>query len=1067
MALPSISKLRLPSGNTYELKDAYARQLLAAGLQFVVCWDGTSVPVVANIPAGVTVTYNGIEYTGTKPASSAEPLTFYLVKEVNNAYGEYVSIKSGSGTELDPYVYTWEKLGDTSIDLSNYVTTTALNTALSNYTTTANLPFVKGTGTRSAIQNGTGAVASGTNSVAEGNNTSVSGESSHVEGLNSLSEGPYMHIEGANNYGGSDTTKEPISSDYGLYNGNSAGAHVEGQGSVVINSPSTHIEGNRNKSTSSRAAHIEGKQNTISSANYAHVEGLCNTVSAEEGHAEGFQSEVTAMHGHAEGWYTYVSGRAGHAEGYNTQAVALYSHAEGQSTIAQNQASHTEGESTNTLGQDSHAEGYNSQTGGDSSITSNTKIAGTYTGNGAYAHAEGNATIALGISSHAEGKKTLAKGTSSHAEGLTTKATGEYSHAEGNYTTASDEAAHSEGVGTTASAYSAHAEGYNSSASGIGSHAEGGYYYMSGQTIDSVDGGSASGKSSHAEGGFTAASGDYSHVEGYYTQATNDWEHADGIYNKSNTKTTGTPGEQEDGTTLHSIGFGDMGIRRNAFETMRSGKIYVYGVGGYDGTNPATTGINDIATVINSNANRMESITWSSLKALRDGGQLIPGMQYRITDYTCTTTQANTQSANHPFDIIVTADSENTINENARAIQHSGDTYFANSDLAAWELKYSLDNDTTKFAWADSGSTGRGVIYWMKDEWNNECPYDFKNIRFSFRPTFEAKQYGVTSTYSSNGEVVNIDNVNYYGYTRTRKGSGPPPPPEKLYVTETVIQTGMSLYTIADNVATLYTNATVDSVTSVNYDSYTFDFLGEDASMSLANKCYSNTIDKYIKDGLQELNWIFFKSTGSSIFNCYNNAFKLNCRYMTFDYSCYSNTFGSNCYSNTFGADCTSNTLGNNCYSNTFGYNCSFNTFGTDCIRNTLGAWCQYNSFESACFDNAFSANCRKNIFGNDCQSNTFGNNCSYNTFGSGCTHIKFGTSSTMKSYCSYNIVESGNQYIYIDVTGTTSSSSQYRNVKIAQGVNNTMNYKTITDNNVNQTFQTVYQPANSKVISV
>ena len=25
---------------------------------------------------------------------------------------------------------------------------------------------------------------------------------------------------------------------------------------------------------------------------------------------------------------------------------------------------------------------------------------------------------------------------------------------------------------------------------------------------------------------------------------------------------------------------------------------------------------------------------------------------------------------------------------------------------------------------------GKGVIYYMKDEWNNECPYDFKNIQF-------------------------------------------------------------------------------------------------------------------------------------------------------------------------------------------------------------------------------------------------------------------------------------------------------------------------------------------------
>jgi hypothetical protein len=26
--------------------------------------------------------------------------------------------------------------------------------------------------------------------------------------------------------------------------------------------------------------------------------------------------------------------------------------------------------------------------------------------------------------------------------------------------------------------------------------------------------------------------------------------------------------------------------------------------------------------------------------------------------------------------------------------------------------------------------SGKGIIYYMKDEYNNECPYDFKNIQF-------------------------------------------------------------------------------------------------------------------------------------------------------------------------------------------------------------------------------------------------------------------------------------------------------------------------------------------------
>ena len=48
--------------------------------------------------------------------------------------------------------------------------------------------------------------------------------------------------------------------------------------------------------------------------------------------------------------------------------------------------------------------------------------------------------------------------------------------------------------------------------------------------------------------------------------------------------------------------------------------------------------------------------------------------------------------------------------------------------LYTWELKYTLDNDFNKFDWADSN--GKGVIYYMKDEYGNEAPYDFKNVKF-------------------------------------------------------------------------------------------------------------------------------------------------------------------------------------------------------------------------------------------------------------------------------------------------------------------------------------------------
>ena len=153
-------------------------------------------------------------------------------------------------------------------------------------------------------------------------------------------------------------------------------------------------------------------------------------------------------------------------------------------------------------------------------------------------------------------------------------------------------------------------------------------------------------------------------------------------------------------------------------------------------------------------------LTYEELKSLRDSAQLIPGQQYRITDYMTTTTQAGTAAAGHQFDIIVTSKSENELFEYAKADYHEGDTYFLNSNLSAWELKYTLDNDTSKYAWADA-TNGKGVIYYMKDEWNNECPYDFKNILISSYIFEKENQRVSVHTYLDNTS----NHIKSYDYT--------------------------------------------------------------------------------------------------------------------------------------------------------------------------------------------------------------------------------------------------------------------------------------------------------------
>lgn len=124
-------------------------------------------------------------------------------------------------------------------------------------------------------------------------------------------------------------------------------------------------------------------------------------------------------------------------------------------------------------------------------------------------------------------------------------------------------------------------------------------------------------------------------------------------------------------------------------------------------------------------------ITYSDLVNLRDSENLIPDQKYRIIDYETRTAQKNTRSADHLFDLIVTATDNKTLSEHAQAVESAREdsTHFSNQRLSAWKIWYTLDNDSARFSWADEAN-GKGVIYRMIDEWNNDCNYDFKNIQF-------------------------------------------------------------------------------------------------------------------------------------------------------------------------------------------------------------------------------------------------------------------------------------------------------------------------------------------------
>lgn len=314
------------------------------------------------------------------------------------------------------------------------------------------------------------------------------------------------------------------------------------------------------------------------------------------------------------------------------------------------------------------------------------------------------------------------------------------------------------------------------------------------------------------------AEGQYSFAEGYHNITNNNNEHAQGSYNKSNAN------------TLHSVGIGTSeSDRKNAFEIANDGKVYIKDVGGYDGTNPSDE--NDVVSALKNVGSSIIHVTYDELVTLKSQSKLIPGQQYRITDYVTTTTTFNTQSTGYTFDIIVQAVSNGKLSEDAKAclctynllidvIDENGDVctavkllsnltgrvqylsptgyqfsinwlttnrwvspteikgadnkvyisddakriysylvYFKNSNFEAWEIKYSLTNDTTRFAWA--ASKGKGVIYYMKDEFGNEAGYDFKNIQFKnlrrFSDSFVSK--------SNEDKIVDVEALDFSNNT--------------------------------------------------------------------------------------------------------------------------------------------------------------------------------------------------------------------------------------------------------------------------------------------------------------
>ena len=915
-------------------------------------------------------------------------------------------------------------------------------------------------------------------------NNTASGYVSHAEGYSANASGDYSHAEGGA------CTAYGIASHAEGSNNNASGDYSHAEGYSNTAEAMSHAEGSDNIASGS-ASHAEGKYNTASGG-YSHAEGYSTTASGGYSHAEGLHNTASSEGSHAEGYSNIASGLYSHTEGYgfdgntgvnninssdlvNTctieritdnkvlailhkynlffthivrgdeipdglSVLKLYSDDTFTTEVATIKSTMYNyglwGRELSYLGYEGDFIEFSSI---QNNLTDGTYYYKAYTGAyGDYgSHSEGCMTVAEGIqgshsegcltkaygeTSHAEGHMTTASGSTSHAEGKYTIASGILSHAEGHMTTASGEASHAEGANNTTSGYASHAEGELCTAFGSTSHAEGVNTTASGSASHAEgDNTTASGNCSHAEGAGGTASGSNSHAEGNCTNTLNQAEHSEGKYNIS-----------IQDKTIHTVGIGNSeNTRKNAHEIHIDGKHYILGIGGYNGTNSQSNGIKTLQEVVNSKQDKLTTeISWSDLKSKRDNGALIPGMQYRITDYVTTTIQANTQSAGHPFDVIVTALDTNKLSEIASAIQSTRDTngYFSNSNLVAWQLWYCLDNDTNRFSWADS-TNGKGVIYRMIDEFNNDCPYDFKNIQFKRYAVTNVTSTKLTSDILNNLKNILVKDSNGGLYFATKNSYG-------NFVPSNV---GGASYEINENDSNWYytfqgISSADGSTISKMYDLTVETFKLTDECISFLENnnsgadtedyCRENKIEQFNQEyflddiyykGRQILNNIVFISglnycyynEGNSYWEyntslIYGNRFGVNCNSNTFGNGCYNNIFGNECNSSIFGNYFDSNTFGGYCRNNTFGNGCSSNTFGDGCSSNIFGGYCHDNTFESNCYGNTFGNSCYNNIFGNEFNSSTFGNNCSSNTFGN------YFDSNTFGDFCRNNTFGNG-----------------------------------------------------------
>lgn len=442
------------------------------------------------------------------------------------------------------------------------------------------------------------------------------------------------------------------------------------------------------------------------------------------------------------------------------------------------------------------------------------------------------------------------------------------------------------------------------------------------------------------------------------------------------------------------------------------------------------------------------STTYEAIKGMRDEGNLVKGATYRMTDYVTkingtydlSTVGASgyvhvAKSAEHPFDLLLYAIDESHLSEIAKATWHDGDSYFADAKVNAWDIRYCLDNDTTRFSWADT-EDGKGVIYWMRDEWDNECGYDFKNV-LTVRYALTADSGSSDSGLEYNAETSpNRYGSPYHVFLALREYMG-------TGTYNNPFADAHYDFSVGANILGTVQMPTLDSTYLETFQAdlyYTFDYYDvdgnhNDATLNNASHvCRNNKIERsgdpliqfvYGQTNTFGLDCICFESNGiETAGSIEDNVIKSGCAYSTFGSDCCRNSIGTNSYGNVFGSSFVGNSMASNCDENIFSVGCQRNNFFArsysnvfeySCVDNKFLHTVAHNYFGGYFYGNIICGQMSDNVFGNHCTYNTFGQSIYGNTFGDYLSVNTFGDTfmnNTVESHFSQNTFNGNNQSV-------------------------------------------------------